>query len=240
MLIILSFYLTFQHGRVIVFLYSMRKILNATTWLMVTSIVLVSAMLLYYTSWLASPQQISVIKQTQQTQAAIAAKNSDEGEIQGLKSEMELLDARAEIVANFLEKYDSPLKPYNYYGQVLVDIADKYDLDFRFLPAVMMEESNLCKNIPDDSYNCLGFGIHSQGTLGFDSYEAGFERAAKELRANYVEEGRILVSEIAKKYTASVEKWTGSVNQWMTEMKYDDRAKGIENKADSNVLEFVR
>lgn len=218
----------------------MRKILNATTWLMVTSIVLVSAMLLYYTSWLASPQQISVIKQTQQTQAAIAAKNSDEGEIQGLKSEMELLDARAEIVANFLEKYDSPLKPYNYYGQVLVDIADKYDLDFRFLPAVMMEESNLCKNIPDDSYNCLGFGIHSQGTLGFDSYEAGFERAAKELRANYVEEGRILVSEIAKKYTASVEKWTGSVNQWMTEMKYDDRAKGIENKADSNVLEFVR
>jgi hypothetical protein len=237
---ILSFYLIFKHERVIVFIrYIMQKIFNALVWLSATTLVLISAML-FYSSWFELPQQNSVIQQTQDTQTAIAARNTKEGEVQGLKSEMELEDARAEIVANFLEKYDSPLKPYDYYGQMLVDIADKYDLDFRFLPAVMMEESNLCKNIPENSYNCLGFGIHSKGTLGFESYEAGFERAAKELRANYVEEGRILISEIAKKYTASVDKWTDSVNQWMTEMKYDDRAKGIKNKADSNVLEFVK
>jgi len=157
-----------------------------------------------------------------------------------IETNMELKDARAQIVANFLAKYNSPLEPYDHYGQLLVEIADRYGLDFRFLPAVMMEESNLCKNIPEGSFNCLGFGIHARGTLGFSSYEAGFERAAKELKANYVEQGRIQVSTIARKYTASVDKWTNSVNQWMAEMEYDDRSMGIERKVDANVLEYVK
>jgi len=157
-----------------------------------------------------------------------------------IETNMELKDSRAQIVANFLAKYNSPLEPYDHYGQLLVEIADRYGLDFRFLPAVMMEESNLCKNIPEGSFNCLGFGIHARGTLGFSSYEAGFERAAKELKANYVEQGRIQVSTIARKYTASVDKWTNSVNQWMAEMEYDDRSMGIERKVDANVLEYVK
>lgn len=157
-----------------------------------------------------------------------------------IETNMESKDARAQIVANFLAKYNSPLQPYDHYGQLLVEIADRYGLDFRFLPAVMMEESNLCKNIPEGSYNCLGFGIHARGTLGFPNYEAGFERAAKELKANYVEQGRIQVSTIARKYTASVDKWTNSVNQWMAEMEYDDRTMGIQRKVDANVLEYVR
>lgn len=165
---------------------------------------------------------------------------NNQPQVMGMESNLETQDGRAEIVANFLERKGSPLKPYDHYGKVLVDLADKYNLDFRFLPAIMMQESQLCKRIPEGSYNCLGFGIHSKGTLGFDSYEAGFERAARELRANYVEQGRIQVSEIAKKYTASVDKWTDAVNQFMAEMEYDDRKMGIEKKTDASVLEYVK
>lgn len=165
---------------------------------------------------------------------------ANQPQVMGVESNLETQDGRAEIVANFLERKGSPLKPYDYYGKVLVEIADKYSLDFRFLPAIMMQESQLCKRIPEGSYNCLGFGIHSKGTLGFESYEAGFERAARELRANYVEQGRIQVSEIARKYTASVDKWTDAVNQFMAEMEYDDRKMGIEKKTDASVLEYVK
>ncbi len=213
----------------------MKKIFNAIVWLAFTSITIVSLILISNLLFSVKPEFIH-----QDSQAKIVAGSQEASQEQVIHSQAELKDARAAIVANFLQKYDSPLKPYDYYSQVLVEIADRYELDFRFLPAIMMEESNLCKNIPEGTNNCLGFGIHSRGRLGFDSYEAGFERAARELRANYVEEGRIQVSQIAKKYTASVDKWTNSVNQWMAEMKYDDRYKGLERKTDASVLEYAR
>ncbi|MCA9370006.1 MAG: hypothetical protein H6774_04735 [Pseudomonadales bacterium] len=149
-------------------------------------------------------------------------------------------DARALIVANFLERYNSPLRPYNHYGAVIVEIADRHNIDFRLLPAIAMQESSLCKATPPGSYNCLGFGVHSQGTLGFDSYEAGFERAARELKANYIDIGLVTPEQIMTKYTPSSNgSWASSVNQWMAEMRYDDRTKGRTHKTNADLLEFV-
>ena len=86
----------------------------------------------------------------------------------------------------------------------------------------------------------MGFGIHSDGTLDFASYEEGFERAAKELRAYYVDQGRITTEMVGQKY-ASSETWADGVNQFMAEMRYDDRALGRELKEDdTNVLEFAQ
>ncbi|NCN51145.1 MAG: hypothetical protein GW762_05970 [Candidatus Pacebacteria bacterium] len=156
------------------------------------------------------------------------------------KTYLEAGDARPLIIANFLERYDSPLKPYDYYGVVIVEIADKYDIDFRLLPAIAMQESNLCKRIPEGSYNCLGFGIHERGTLGFENYEANFERAARELKAYYIDQGRVTPELIMKKYTPSSDgSWARSVNQWMSEMRYDDRVLGKEKRTDAYLLEFT-
>jgi len=216
----------------------MKKIAQALAWYFIT-LFFILLNIVGFTKFYQFPQK--KIEQSYPGEAQFAVGNeADEGEIKGAESTAKAEDGRAEIVAKFLEKYNSPLRPYDEYGQKLVDIADHHDLDFRFLPAIMMEESNLCSNIPEGTYNCLGFGIHESGTLGFATYEAGWERAARELRANYVEEGRIKVSEIARKYTVSVDTWTNSVNQWMTEMEYDDRQKGIEQKSDANVLEYVQ
>lgn len=154
---------------------------------------------------------------------------------------LEAGDARPLIIANFLERYNSPLKPYDYFGVTLVEIADEYDIDFRLLPAITMQESNLCKRIPPGSYNCLGFGIHERGTLMFDSYESNFERAARELKAYYIDQGRVTPELIMKKYTPSSDgSWARSVNQWMSEMRYDDRVLGKEYRDnDAYLLEFT-
>jgi hypothetical protein len=157
-----------------------------------------------------------------------------------LTTSAEGADARAQIVANFLERYNSPLQPYDYYGAKIVAIADTHNIDFRLLPAIAMQESNLCKVIPPGSHNCLGFGIHERGTLGFESYEANFERAARELKRNYIDIGLTTPEEIQRKYTPSSKgSWAASVNQWMAEMRYDDRSSGRTKKTNADILEFV-
>lgn len=173
---------------------------------------------------LASAEQLPELEQTE-----------------GMGTILETSDARAQIVANFLTRHDSPLKPAEYYGQVFVEIADRYGMDFRLLPAIAMQESNLCKSIPEGSYNCLGFGIHKRGTLGFENYEAGFERAGREIKQNYIDQGRTTPEQIMQKYTPSSNgSWAASVNQWMAEMRYDDRQLGRELKQPgANVMEFV-
>lgn len=158
----------------------------------------------------------------------------------GLQTSVAESDARAQIVANFLERYNSPLKPYDHFGRVLVETADRYNLDYRLLPAIMMQESNLCKVIPPGSYNCLGFGIHERGTLGFESYEASFDRAAREIKERYVDIGLNTPEEIMTKYTpGSNGSWAFSVNQWITEMEYNSRAIGQTRRQNNDLLEYT-
>ncbi len=159
---------------------------------------------------------------------------------QGLAFDLQTADARVEIVRSFLARYNSPLTPQDHFAQALVDAADKYSLDYRLLPAIMMQESNLCKASDPKLHNCLGFGIHANGTLGFDTYEEGFERAAKELKANYIDQGLVTPEQIMKKYTPSSNgSWADSVNQWIAEMEHNDREAGKTATADANLLEYT-
>lgn len=160
---------------------------------------------------------------------------------QSVQSVVESEDARSELIAKFLERHSSPMKPYAEYSQKLVEIADRHGLDFRLLPAIAMQESNLCRvTNPQAPHNCLGFGIHSRGTLDFENYEAGFERAARELKQNYIDQGLDTVSLIESKYTpSSGGSWANSVNQWMAEIRYDDRELGRSEKINTHVLEFT-
>lgn len=126
-------------------------------------------------------------------------------------------DARVEIIRQYLERYSSPML-----GQEgnLVYIADKYGLDFRLLPAIAQQESNLCKIIPHESYNCWGWGIHSKGTLRFQSYVEAMEAVAKGLREEYIDKGYTTPELIMKKYTPlSPGTWAMGVSQFMAEME---------------------
>ncbi|MFZ5376247.1 MAG: hypothetical protein ACOZAN_01080 [Patescibacteria group bacterium] len=222
----------------------MKKLFFALAWMLVTTGSLFLGVALFHFSYLAKNDQAQLAWQPDKERAvqisSAKENNPPTGEVMGVETVMESEDGRAEIVAKFLERYKSPLQPYDYFGEKFVEIADRYEIDFRLLPAIAMQESNLCKRIPEGTFNCLGFGIHAKGTLGFSSYEEGFERAAKELKAYYIDKGRLTPEDIMRKYTPhSNGSWANSVNQWMAEMRYDDRQKGKELKTNANVLEFA-
>ena len=62
-------------------------------------------------------------------------------------------DARILLVSNFLKKYDSPLLPF---ANQVIEISDKYHLDYRLLVAIAMQESGLCKKKSPDVAQLLG------------------------------------------------------------------------------------
>lgn len=122
-------------------------------------------------------------------------------------------DARIEIVRQFFAKYKSPLEPY---AQNIIEDADKYGLDYRLLPAIAMQESNLCQKIITDSYNCWGFGIYGKKVTRFESYPEAIDTVSKTLAINYIAGGLNTPEEIMKKYTPSNNgSWAYSVNYFM-------------------------
>jgi hypothetical protein len=86
--------------------------------------------------------------------------------------------------------------------------------------AIAQQESNLCKNYPDGTYNCWGWGIHSQGTLGFSSFTEGIELVTKGLKENYIDKGYLTPETIMTKYTPlSNGSWANGVSKFLSEME---------------------
>ncbi len=126
-------------------------------------------------------------------------------------------DARPAIVRQYLNSYSSPLSEYS---DKIVELADKYQIDYRFIPAIAQQESNLCRVIPPGSHNCWGWGITSVSSLGFDSYDNAIETVTKGLKNNYIDEGLVTPEEIMKKYTPSSNgSWARGVNEFMQQMQ---------------------
>ena len=126
-------------------------------------------------------------------------------------------DARIEIVRQFFAKYKSPLEPF---ASNVINAADKYGLDFRLIPSIAMQESNLCQKIITDSYNCWGFGIYGKKVTRFESYPEAIETVTKTLANNYIAGGLNTPEEIMKKYTPSSNgSWADSVNYFMSQLQ---------------------
>jgi len=139
-------------------------------------------------------------------------------QLPSVSDEIGVKDARPEIIKQYLEFYSSPLTSYS---EFIVQTADKYKLDYRLIPAIAQQESNLCKVIPPGSYNCWGWGINSQSNLGFDSFQDGIETVSKGLRTQYLDKGLGSVSEIMSKYNpiSPGGAWAKGVSEFMDQME---------------------
>ena len=127
------------------------------------------------------------------------------------------LDKRVENLQLFFKRHNSPLEPY---AQSFVDISEKYELDYRLLPAIAMQESNLCKKAPKDSYNCWGFGIYNKKITRFSNYEEAIETVARTLFNQYKSKGLITPEEMMAKYTPSnTGSWAYAVNLFMNQLQ---------------------
>lgn len=130
---------------------------------------------------------------------------------------IEQKDARVELVRQFFGKYKSPLEPY---AQKVVESADTYGLDFRLIPAIAMQESNLCKRVPKDSYNCWGFGIYGSKIKRFSGYPEAIEAVTKTLALTYKSDGLHTTEDIMTRYTpTSNGSWANAVIHFMSELQ---------------------
>jgi hypothetical protein len=185
----------------------MRKAFLLTAFTLLTPFVLVLTLsLLIYTCSLRN----NLLTLSKNPTVAYAALPPASG---SLKMTLVAQDARVSIVKDFLTKYKSDLLPY---AQNIVDAADKYNLDYRLVPAIAMQESNLCKKAPKDSHNCWGFGIYGKQILKFNNYAEAINTVTKTLAIQYVGKGLQTPEQIMTRYTPGSDgSWARSVNQFM-------------------------
>jgi len=126
-------------------------------------------------------------------------------------------DSKTEIVRQFLARYNSPLEPY---APDIVAAANRYDMDWRLLPAIAMQESTLCKKIIADSHNCWGWGIYGKKVTKFSNYPEAIETITKTLSTKYRDKGLVTAFEIAKLYNPSnTNNWAENVTFVMNQLK---------------------
>lgn len=130
---------------------------------------------------------------------------------------LEKHDARIEALDNFFAEYSSPLEGY---AELIIDEADKHNIDYRLLPAIAMQESTLCKKVIKNSHNCWGFGIYGKKVTKFDNYEHAIKVITETLSKKYVKRGLETPEEIVTKYTPSdTGKWSDTVSLIMSRLK---------------------
>jgi len=126
-------------------------------------------------------------------------------------------DARPVLIRKYLEKYKSPLLPYS---DLIFELSKTYGFDYYWILAIGQQESNLCKKIPDNSFNCWGYGIHKSGTLRFDNYDLALRSYAEYLKREYFDKGLNTPDLIMKKYCPSSNgSWSFGVKQFIDEIE---------------------
>lgn len=128
--------------------------------------------------------------------------------------EAKKLDRKAEILALYLEKYDSPLQ---YHAQDFVDAAKKYNLDWKLMPAIAGVESTFGKQIPG-GYNGWGWGVYGTQAIYFNSWTEAIFTISKGLRENYFDKGLTDPYSINRIYAASPA-WGSKVTYFMADLE---------------------
>ncbi|MBI2334241.1 glucosaminidase domain-containing protein [Candidatus Daviesbacteria bacterium] len=137
-----------------------------------------------------------------------------------LAQDIIFLDGRSLLVKNFFEGYKSPLAGLNSH---FIEVADKYGLDWKLLPAIAMQESNGGKKVIKNSYNPFGYGIYGNLVIRFSSWEEAVEKVGKALKQDYLNQGLNTPDKIMAKYTPpSLKKggdWARGVKSFMLELQ---------------------
>jgi len=118
---------------------------------------------------------------------------------------VEDFDYREVVLKNYLSSHNSPLAEY---AGVFIAYADKYEIDWRLVPAISGVESTFGKRIPFNSYNAYGW---ANGKYAFTSWEDSIEVVTKALREKYYDKGTPDINSIARRYAPPSSTWAGNV-----------------------------
>lgn len=124
------------------------------------------------------------------------------------------LDQEAEILADYFEHRESPLK---YHAQDFIDAAKEYNLDWKMLPAIAGVESTFGKFIPG-GYNAWGWGVYGTNAIYFKSWKEAIFTISKGLRENYFDRGLTNPYSINRVYAES-KSWGRNVSYFITDLE---------------------
>lgn len=199
-----------------------KKLLLCFGWLATTVATLSVSLILYYQFTLATRLPVFTPTTTRLSfrptpALAYAALPTP---VDALHVAISATDARPIMIEQYFSRYHSPLAGL---GKFIVTTADNYGLDPYLFVAIAQQESNLCKKIPENSYNCWGWGIHSRGTLKFTGYQEAITAVIQGLTQDYLSKGLIDPATIMSKYTPlSTGSWAAGVNQFLEELRSGD------------------
>lgn len=190
----------------------MGKLLLTASFFFFTPLVLVSSILFFlFLSHQRNPDPTIVFSPAKSV-AYAALPNSKSF----LSITFEEKDIRVERLRDFLSFYKSPLEPF---ANEIVSVADIYGVDYRLIPAIAMQESNLCKKAPKNSNNCWGYGIYAKKVTKFKNYKEGIATVTKTLAKSYKVNGLVTPEEIMTRYTPSNDgSWADSVTHFMNKL----------------------
>lgn len=130
-------------------------------------------------------------------------------EVLGIKN----ADSRAEKLEAFLTVHKSPLACY---ASDFVTASDRYDLDWKLLPAIAGVESTFGKQVPAGSYNAYGW---NNGFWQFTSWPTSIDYVSQALREKYFDRGLDTVAKIAPVYAPPSKTWAGKVIYFMEQIE---------------------
>lgn len=160
---------------------------------------------------------VKVVKPTAQNFKLYAALPGSETSI---SDDIEYTDGRAKIIEDFFNKHKAPLSAH---GNTFIQVADKYQLDWRLLPSISMQESNGGKRVIKDSFNPFGYGIYGSKVIRFRSWDEAIERVGRALREDYLNRELKTPYQIMTKYTppslAKDGAWAKGVSTFIEEIK---------------------
>lgn len=105
---------------------------------------------------------------------------------------------RVEILENFFDKYNSPLKES---AETFVKVADEYGIDYKLLPSISCMESTCGKFLIEGSNNPFGWGVYGNQHIAFETYDEAIETVGEGLHENYFSKGFDTTYKIAPIYT---------------------------------------
>lgn len=133
-----------------------------------------------------------------------------------------VMDERIPLLRGYLQAKGSPLAPKA--AQMIVT-ADKYQFDWRLLPAIAGKESSFGKKIPWDkegqkpSYNAWGWGIYGDQVLSFSSWDEAIEKVGAGLRDGYFDKNITTIEDIMRYFTPrSNGSWAADVSSIMEQI----------------------
>lgn len=162
------------------------------------------------------------------------------------------VDKKAQILKDYLAKYNSPLENNS---QDFIDASDQYGLDWKLVVSISGVESTFGKHIPG-GYNGWGWGVYGDNAIYFKSWREAIFTVSKGLREYYVNKGYTEPYSMNKIYASSpnwgsnvtffmrdIEKFaqTYPVDVELAEIQYEDtmhETRGLKTELANNIHEF--